>query len=308
VAENRERKVVPEGIIWNVFLGSMSPAPDRQTVVTRTPEHVTFWNGITGQELGRLPLPKEGITNVAVAVDGKTAAVLGGGDGNVVLYDLPSVKQRCQLQPKPAPSVASMMFSGDGQTLLTTDARGKIRLWEAATGKEKPVNLPPLAPGQYRTLWAAISHDGKAVAAVNTTTVKLWDAQTGAERLSFAFPEAANHMTFQIQFSASGDRLLVSNLKHLKVWDTATGAERPAPKPVTDQLSFLTWSPDGKRLAACDNEGRLFVWDMKDGREVHRFQLPTMMMTSLAFAPDSRHLATGNSNGSSYILRLAPPN
>jgi WD40 repeat protein len=298
MGEGKERLVIPEAVPWGFTL-----APDRQTVVTRAPDHLTVWDAATGKEVGRLPVARAFIPQAVVSPDGKTLALFGTAEPNVRLYDLPALKPRCTLQGTPLPTALVLAFSGDGQTVATADARGLVRLWDARTGQGRPVKLTaPVKPGRYPLL--ALSRDGKAVAALSDGQVKLWNAQNGEEWLSFTFPASAR-LTYALQFSPTGDRLLASNLHGVKLWDVATRTEIPAPKPAGESFAALLWSPDGKLLLASDLDGRLTVWDAVQGKEHRTLSLPGAA-AAFAFAPDSRHLATANTNGTIYLLRLFP--
>jgi WD40 repeat protein len=61
---------------------------------------------------------------------------------------------------------------------------------------------------------------------------------------------------------------------------------------------FLTFSPDGRRLAAHNGRDRLQVWDVASGREVLRVTTPALQghkpaMNPLVFSPDSKTIALG---------------
>jgi WD40 repeat protein len=73
----------------------------------------------------------------------------------------------------------------------------------------------------------------------------------------------------------------------------------------------VAFSPDSKRLAAADSDGRVVVWEddprSPDGLPVRgrQWQVPGPV-NAVVFAPDGRHLATANSNGTAYVFRVAP--
>src|SRR5579871_6260713 len=73
------------------------------------------------------------------------------------------------------------------------------------------------------------------------------------------------------------------------------GTERLA----LQQACFLTFSPDGRYMAAHDGGGRLRVWDAASGKEVLRLTTQGFVhghgpgMKPLAFSPDSKAIALG---------------
>jgi WD40 repeat protein/serine/threonine protein kinase len=54
------------------------------------------------------------------------------------------------------------------------------------------------------------------------------------------------------------------------------------------------FSPDGRQIASCSQDGFVKVWDAKTGQELRSFQAHEDHARHLAFSPDSRRLATGN--------------
>lgn len=63
---------------------------------------------------------------------------------------------------------------------------------------------------------------------------------------------------------------------------------------LTDARSELTFSPDGRRLAAYDYGDQLRLWDISSGRELlHSKQRPIRWHGRLVYSPDGKTLAMG---------------
>src|SRR5688572_2096275 len=61
--------------------------------------------------------------------------------------------------------VRQVLFTPDGNTLVTVAEDKTIRTWDVATGEPLRVLRPPIGPGLFGTLYtAALSRDGKRLA------------------------------------------------------------------------------------------------------------------------------------------------
>jgi WD40 repeat protein len=71
--------------------------------------------------------------------------------------------------------------------------------------------------------------------------------------------------------------------------------------------SSLTFSPDGRYLAAWDNGFSLFVWDMLNGEVVHQIRFnrdDSIFATSISISPDGQLLALASYNSPTLIYSM----
>ena len=99
-------------------------------------------------------------------------------------------------RPRPA-----AVFSADGKTLVTTDADGMIKVWDARTGKERSTIKRFSAQVTKRAavpVTLAVSPDGTTLATSLADDVpRLWNTDTGRERTVLRRePEAGLVMAF----------------------------------------------------------------------------------------------------------------
>jgi WD40 repeat protein len=112
----------------------------------------------------------------------------------------------------------------------------------------------------------AISRDGSfMVSASGDSTLKVWDARTGKERLTLAghtdtVSGCAISPNGSFMVSASGDNTL-------KVWDARTGKERLTLTGHTDTVSGCAISPDGSFIVSASRDSTLKIWDARTGEE-----------------------------------------
>ncbi len=68
----------------------------------------------------------------------------------------------------------------------------------------------------------------------------------------------------------------------------------------------VTYSPDGKLIAACGFDGWVVIWNSDNWEIRRKIQLGDFGfdIRQVSFTPDSRYLLTANANSTVYILRL----
>jgi WD40 repeat protein len=74
--------------------------------------------------------------------------------------------------------------------------------------------------------------------------------------------------------------------------------ERKALLGHTGNVLTVAFSPDGRRLASGDQNGKIVVWDLSNGTALATLQHHAERILTAAFSPDGHTLATGNSDGS----------
>jgi WD40 repeat protein len=155
----------------------------------------------------------------------------------------------------------------------------------------------------------AVSPDGTRLASADDAVVKIWDAATGQERLSFS-TQHTGIAIFGLAFSPDGTRVATaSDDQTAKVWDAATGRQllvidHGAP------LSGLAFSPDGERLATA-GEDAARVWDSASGQQLlvltgHEDAIRTGSIhpggvIGVLFTPDGKRLVTAGADGTARL-------
>jgi RNA polymerase sigma factor (sigma-70 family) len=289
-----------ETIRW--FGGGTAVAPD-QTWVAVLPEapakSVVIWEFPSGRELRQIPLPgPPGYHKLAVSPDGKTLAVAdttpkaagAGKNGEVTLWDPGTGKLRSKLVLEGMADLLTVVdFGPDGQTLVTKNPDGTVRLWDLATGRERGrfpsgYNIAPTY---------SFSPDGKVLAAGKDLEVSLWDLATGKQRRPF---DAHPGVLIAVAFAPDGKTVASATHQSIHFWDVATGEERGLTTDLETAYRSLVFSPDSKVLASvCGADLRL--WDAATGKEVLPRDGHEGMVHALAFSPDGATLVTAGGAG-----------
>ncbi|RYP10911.1 hypothetical protein DL764_000347 [Monosporascus ibericus] len=139
----------------------------------------------------------------------------------------------------------------------------------------------------------AFSPDSKFIVSGSIdSTVKVWDAATGADFSTLVgHGGRVNSVTFSpdSKFVASG-----SDDNTVKVWDAATGAYLLTLEGHGSYVTSLAFSPDSKLVASGSGDNTVKVWDALTGAYLLTFESHGRCVTSVAFSPDSSQLASGS--------------
>ena len=154
----------------------------------------------------------------------------------------------------------------------------------------------------------AFSPDGKHIAASVASTVKVWDAFTGQEKL------ALDHgaMVLKVAFSADGRQVVsasgnrwsftLPNVKpsdsSVKVWDAVTGQEKFAFRGHTGDVKCVAFSADGKHIACGGANRTVEVREVATGRKALTLTGLTREVIDVAFSAGRQHILTGDYSGS----------
>jgi WD40 repeat protein len=280
---------------------------------------VKVWDATTSQKDARA------VPGGILSPDGKH---LAGAVGNEVkVWDTQTGRETLTLTGHTG-RVQSVASSPDGRRLVSAAADRTVKVWDAQTGQELltfkgfagPVDARDYRGGTPRdgeasTGPVAFSPDGRRLASGNsvwdgtkrtwTTEVKMWDAQTGREVVTY---KRNAGLVTSVAFSPDGKRLACATRKgpgggvgEIKVWDAETGQELHTLPAGGFSVAF---SPDGRRIAGAGKQlvdapggasgsGEVKVWDAKTGRELLTLQGHTDDVSSVAFSPDGQRLASG---------------
>ena len=194
--------------------------------------------------------------------------------------------------------VYGVTWSRDGARLATASRDGTIKVWDAASGRERLTLRGQAGEGdEYGVAW---SPDGKRLATgTQDGLVKVWDTASGRELLTL---EGHTSPVVSVAWSPDGSRLATgSRDRTAKVWDAAGGRELRTFTGHTDWVWAVAWSPDGSRLATASWDGTVMVGTRPAAASRSPLRVQGGQVVSVSWSPDGSRLATGSRDGKAKI-------
>ncbi|MCS7468726.1 protein kinase [Stieleria sp. ICT_E10.1] len=244
----------------------------------------------------------EPVGQIAISSDGGRLAVVGP-EGSVEVWDRRRDVRLCKFNAHPN-TIWSMAFSPDGKRLATaggyTGKDGMVRLWDSDTGND----LLTLEGHRVTVRSVTWSIDGRWIAssggehrrrpdedAVRPGEWRLWNAETGAERLVVSDIDGVVN---SIAISPDGKHIATGG-GQVQLWNAETGREifaRAHRVRLTGENSSVAvaFRPDGAQLVSASHHGGLQIWDTLRGKSVAVLNGHDRPATSVLFGPSGQRL------------------
>jgi WD40 repeat protein len=260
------------------------------------------WYYLQGQCHGELPTftePAGQVSSVAWSPDDRYVAIREGFSGTITVWDATTGQTRCTLRRATSRQGGGLAWSPDGRFIATLKG-GTVTVWNAATGGVYRALRGP-APLTWQGMTPLVwSPDSKQLVSSGADEgVQVWDVETGKLRATLprlnSFREYAWSPDGGQLASEGGGAGGWDNLS-IKLWDTATWQEKRtiplgSPPKGFNQWGIhgLSWSPDGRRLAAAALWPR--TWDVATGKEILQPSVPQDSSFGMGWTPEGHYLA-----------------
>jgi WD40 repeat protein len=254
--------------------GYLAFAADGKTLIHAAGRTMRFWEVATGKE--QTTWEKKDWFVKDLAPDGSSVALLRGRD-DLRLFEAATGKERCALAGDHDLYGASnhFIYSPDGKMVVADyfgkDANGvayTVRFWDAANGKEQEP-IKGLKQGIVRSM--AVSRDGNYLAiGCEGTDILLYDLAKREVLRGFGEQRVPNPRDL--------------------------GLDRSSPSRIV-AITAVTFSPDGKTVAAGDNDGTVYLYETATGKKTLRLgdgpkslKEAAPCVGQLLFSPDGKTL------------------
>ena len=220
-------------------------SPDSKRIVTASADGAArVWDASDGRPsatlLATFPLDRDAVSNITSAMlEGKNVGVL------------------------------SAQFSPDGKRIVTAQADGIVRVWDAGSGR-----LMFTASGhKARVNSAVFSPDGKRIVTASADeTARVWDAADGKLLATLAEPNGAAGNMVQTALAGHNGSILCA-----------------------------LFSGDGTRIVTASADGTARVWDAGDGRLLATLAGHKGAVNSAMFSPDCTRVVTAGDDWTAKV-------
>ena len=195
--------------------------------------------------------------------------------------------------------VWSVVFSPDGQTLVSGSRDRSIRLWDIHT---RQLEVTLIETTDF-FMPVAISPDGQTLASSSLHgSLRLWNPQNGKHIRTLT---GHKDWVSSIAFSPDGQTLASGGAGgKIFLWNTGTWQLIETLKQDTHFVEVIAFSPDGKTLASGSRDPIIRLWNPQNGKLKGILTGHTDAVMSIAFSPDGQTLVSG---GRDRSIRLWNP-
>ena len=198
---------------------------------------------------------------------------------------------------KPGGKRQGLAYSPDGKRLAAVASDHKVRVWDAAGGRELHTHEIPNVAGRPTLAFAP---DGALVAGGAFATVRVWDGEGRLVReidpLPGGRPPQRDRNVTSIACAANGRFAIAYSDGEVLVWKGLKGAKVFALKLEKVWHPVIALSPDANLLATGDDRDPVRLWD-GEGKQLRVLDVGRAFVNSLAFSPDGQRLAAACRDG-----------
>ncbi len=164
------------------------------------------------------------------------------------------------------------------------------------TRQQALVNYRGHVAGISTVAW---SPDGTQIASGNRD-VQIWDATTGAQRLSY---QDSGAPILSIAWAPNGAWLVYGTLLGMAQVCHATAGGDPvfSYRQHAGPVAALSWASDGMRIASGSSDGTVHIWETGSGSQLLVYRSHSSWVTAVAWAPNSRAVASGSDDKTVHV-------
>lgn len=252
-------------------------------------------------ETGELLTTFKGHVNAVTSADFNRMAndnvsiVTGSDDKTAIIWDIPTGEALSILSLHQG-RITSVLFSPDGNTILTTGTDGVGWLWNARTG----IAIGILRGHSGSILTASFSADSQRIVTGGADfTARVWSTTTQQQLLLL---DGYSAQVNAVAFDHDGARIVTgSSDGTLRIWHTASENSIFLLRGHIGNVYSLAFNPIQDQLISAGEDGVLRLWDTAAGNLEKTFEGHTSSVLKVDFDPQGKYVVSASSDGTARI-------
>lgn len=227
----------------------------RKVVSAGADDTIRTWDAGDGRQLGEPWQGTRGLQSVAGFAPGGRYVVFASRDSNgAQLFDIDGPKFIAELAGHSAP-IDRVVFSPDGETVVTLSADHTVKLWAARYGTE----LETIDPASGAIASAEFSRDGARLVLATARDAWVYELDTvGVRSRLLATLQGHSASLLHASFSFDGRHLVTASSDNTaKLWDASSFELLATLQGHAAAINHAEFSPDGRRLVTAGRDGRV---------------------------------------------------
>ncbi len=233
-----------------------------------TDARANLWNTATGAKVKGFGAQEKEITDVEFNSDESLFAT-ASRNMTIVIWD--GATQKPKKIMKETAEVLSIDFYPFNNNLISIDAAGAVKLWDANGGKVLNENYLPLDEKNLTTASVMFSHDGKHIGVHANNKLYLFNHSN--QKLVATFQAAANKLSKQsFDISPDGKFMAYKNMSdELVMVNAETGAVTQTLPGDFKHESFLSFANNSQLLFLGTDNGKVQIYNVAAKRVAKEF-------------------------------------
>jgi len=260
-------------------------------------ETIQFWDVASKHHSGTLSNHQGNVTSVDFQPNGNQLAS-GSTDNTIKLWDVENKNVNATLKGHNQ-KVTSLEFHPNGNKLASGSADTTIKLWHI---KNEQIKVT-LKQHQEPVTSLDFHSNGKLLASSSSNgTINLWDGNIGYHLYTLESPDSdqVNH----VEFHPHDEVLLSVSPNKTILWDVNRQKPLGSLDHPDEQLTTVSFSPNGKILASGSENGTVQLWDVENRKPLDVLGKHNYKITSLTFSSNGNRLASVDDLGTIHIWNV----